>query len=169
MVIEPEPDAPETARDEPQTPLLWRDFPALSAAALYAALRLRNAVFVGGRQRAYPEIDGFDLEARHLLAGWRPPEDLAGYLRILPPDPFSGAARISRVSVTSVHRGRGVGREMMAAALQEVERLHGPIPVELVSRLGREHFYVQFGFERITEPAPDEQGVEQVRMARLPA
>ena len=65
----------------------WSRLPALSPAALYAALAARQQVFAVEQQCAYLDADGLDHHAWHLL-GWDATGEarvLAAYLRLIDP------------------------------------------------------------------------------------
>lgn len=128
---------------------VWRDFDALSPAELHALLKLRCEIFIVEQDCAYPDIDGKDPLARHLLC--HDGTDLIGCLRIFAPCIAGEAARIGRVVVAPPARGTGLGRRLMQAALDEIEVLHGKVPVALSAQLYLEAFYASLGFERISE------------------
>ena len=48
--------------------LKWRRFEALTAGELYELLRFRQSIFVVEQASAYPDLDGLDQSAWHLLA-----------------------------------------------------------------------------------------------------
>ena len=98
----------------------WKAFDELSAAELYSALQLRSEVFVAEQGRAYPEVDGADPAARHLLA-LSAADGLAGYLRVLPPD-STGAAELGRVVVRPAARGGGLGRRLVGVTAAWISR-----------------------------------------------
>ena len=126
----------------------------LDARLLYELLRLRVDVFVVEQASPYSELDGRDLEegTRHFwLAGDGPP--LLGCLRLLrEPDELF---RIGRVCTARSVRGRGLGRQLIEAALAEVGdapcvldaqehladlyRGYGFVPAGPTLRLGRRH------------------------------
>src|SRR5215213_6115075 len=94
--------------------LEWRGFADFSAALLYQVLRFRQAIFVVEQGCAYPDLDGLDRGARHLLL-WSG-DVLAGYLRLIP---FAAEARVTigRVAVRSEFRRQGLARHLMQEAL----------------------------------------------------
>ncbi|MGB8839854.1 MAG: GNAT family N-acetyltransferase [Aliidongia sp.] len=143
--------------------LLWRDFSALRPEELHAVLRLRCDVFIVEQACAFADIDGNDPLARHLLAFVGP--DLVGCLRIFAPGVTGAAARIGRIVVTRPLRSNGVGRRLIAAGLAEIERLHGPVPVDLAAQSYLERFYAALGFVRIS---PDylEDGIPHCDMQK---
>jgi ElaA protein len=128
--------------------LLWREFEDLRPQELYALLRIRCEVFVVEQACVFAEIDGKDPSAFHLL-GWVGAE-LGGCLRVFPPGVTGAAARISRVVVTASYRGTGLGRRQMVAALAEIERRYGAVPVELSAQAYLEGFYGALGFVRVS-------------------
>ncbi|MDB5363997.1 MAG: acetyltransferase domain protein [Rhodospirillales bacterium] len=126
--------------------LLWRAFDALAVSELYALLRLRADVFVVEQNCVFGDIDGKDPDARHLLAFAG--ETLGGYLRVFPPAGLEAAAKIGRVVVAPACRSTGLGRRLMAAALDEIAARWGAVPVELAAQAHLERFYASFGFVR---------------------
>src|SRR5712691_8908118 len=98
-----------------RTTLEWCDFADLSAALLYEVLRFRQAIFVVEQASPYPDLDGLDERAHHLLL--RVDGELAGYLRLIP---YPGQARVAigRVAVAAPLRGQGLARRLMAEALR---------------------------------------------------
>jgi len=141
----------------------WRDFPDLSPFELHAVLKLRCDVFIVEQECAFPEIDGKDPLARHLLCHHG--ADLIGCLRLFDPGVAGDEARIGRVVVAPPARGTGLGRRLMQAALDEIEARHGRIPVALSAQLHLEAFYAGFGFTRVAEPYL-EDGIPHCDMRR---
>jgi ElaA protein len=127
---------------------LWRAFEALAVGELYALLRLRADIFVVEQNCVFAEIDGKDEAALHLLA--MAGDRLGGYLRVFPPG-AGDAARIGRVVVARELRSTGLGRRLMAEALDEIARRMGPVPVELSAQAHLERFYAGFGFVRVSD------------------
>lgn len=87
-------------------------FDALSRDMLYALLRLRQQVFVIEQNCVYPDLDNKDQAAWHLLcceAG-----ELIAYLRCLSPGVSYAESALGRVVVEPRHRGRELGRELVA-------------------------------------------------------
>jgi ElaA protein len=128
----------------------------LTAAQLYALLRLRSDVFIVEQEAAYADVDGLDLlpSTTHLWC-----EGMTAYLRLLTePD---GTARIGRVCVAVEARGTGLGGVLMAAAVEHL----GNVPMVLDAQTYALPFYEKFGFvvagERYLE-----DGIEHVTMRR---
>jgi ElaA protein len=143
----------------------WRSFAQLSAAELYSLLRLRCEVFVVEQQCAYPDIDGRDPEANHLLA-WDSSGRLCACLRVFGPD-GTDAARIGRVVTSSADRGAGLGRWLMQEALDFVAGRYGDVPIAISAQVYLERFYADFGFMR-SSPDYLEDGILHCDMLRAP-
>jgi ElaA protein len=127
-----------------------RPFKALSVHELYALLKLRTDVFVVEQQCPYAELDGQDEGAFHLL-GTTSEGGLIAYARILPPHD-DGMPHIGRVVVDPAHRGLGLGKAIMHAALEAVRTQFGAVPVALSAQAHLQPFYEGLGFVPTSEP-----------------
>jgi ElaA protein len=133
----------------------------LGTRTLYEILRLRVDVFVVEQACPYGELDGRDLEdrARHYwLGGHGEPEPVLGCLRLLKE---RGEYRIGRLCTGRDVRGRGLGKQLMAAALGEVG--DGRCVLDAQEHLAE--FYGRFGFVA-SGPTYDWDGVPHVPMRR---
>ena len=88
----------------PEIATEWQRFEQLSTDKLYELLRFRQGIFVVEQGSPYPDLDGLDQDAWHLLL--RVKGELAGYLRLMP---AALQVRIGRVAVSAPLRGRGFG------------------------------------------------------------
>jgi ElaA protein len=141
--------------------LEWHDFAGLPAGLLYEVLRFRQAIFVVEQACAYPDLDGLDRRAHHLLleaAG-----ALAGYLRLIP-HPDEHRVSIGRVAVALSLRNRGIARRLMTAALGRCERDYPGLAVGLSAQTHLTGFYESLGFRAIAPPY-DDYGVPHIEMA----
>ncbi|WP_235898606.1 GNAT family N-acetyltransferase [Parahaliea maris] len=86
-------------------------FDDLSLDALYAALQLRQAVFVVEQDCPYQDLDGLDQASFHMLC-WRGDELLATQ-RCLPPGLSYTQSAIGRIVVSPQARGLKLGRELV--------------------------------------------------------
>lgn len=136
----------------------------LSARQLYAVFAAREAVFVVEQQCAYQELDGLDLDARHLI-GWSGGE-LAAYLRVLGPGVRFAEPSIGRVLTSQAFRGSGLGRELVARALTYVDERHPARGTRISAQAHLERFYHSFGFEVASAPYL-EDGIPHIEMLRL--
>ncbi len=139
----------------------WQRFDELSPAALYEMLRLRQQIFVVEQRSPYPDLDGLDQEARHLLL--RAEGAPAGCLRLLPPPRL----RIGRVAVAPQLRGQGFGRRLMTEALAFCRGNYPARPVALGAQCRLVPFYESFGFAAVSQPY-DDFGVGHVDMMLRP-
>ena len=122
----------------------WQRFDELSAPALYELLRFRQQIFVVEQRSPYPDLDGLDQRAAHLLL--RVGGELAGCLRLLPPAEITLPIWIGRVAVAAEHRRRGLGRRLMAEALSFCRQHYSGQPIGLSAQLHLARFYQSFGF-----------------------
>ena len=142
-------------------------FRDLSVDDLYAIVRLREAVFIIEQNCPYPDSDGRDPFAWHLL-GWRDGPDgkeLVAYARIFEPGIRYHEASIGRIVTAPQVRGTGLGRQLMVEALQRTERLVPDQPIKIAAQRRLEKFYAGYGFETISDPY-EEDGIIHVDMKR---
>jgi ElaA protein len=145
----------------PEITTEWQRFEALTAGELYELLRFRQNIFVVEQRSPYPDLDGLDANAWHLVA--RTKRELAGYLRLIPTTGPPPTLRIGRVAVSPSLRRCGLGRMLMEKALV-FYRNHYPLqPIALGAQLPLVPFYESFGFAAISEPY-DDFGVAHVEM-----
>jgi ElaA protein len=147
----------ETTQDRDIT-IEWRLWAELTAPELYELLQFRQAVFVVEQASAYPDLDGRDARAQHLLV--RADAELIGYLRLIEPDPL---VRIGRVAVKADARGRGLARIMIEAAMQRAAEVYPHRDVGLSAQTYLAPFYQSFGFVTVSAPY-DDYGVPHIDM-----
>jgi len=145
--------------------LTWtcKPFEALSAAELYQALQLRSEVFVIEQQCVYLDPDGLDPQAWHLLG--RHQAELQAYLRLLPPGLKADEPVIGRVVTAPGARGSGLGRQLLAQALLECEKLWPGRALFLSAQAHLQPFYGGLGFMPVSEQYV-EDGIAHVDMRR---
>jgi ElaA protein len=145
----------------------WSRFSELSPEDLYAALQLREAVFIVEQQCPYNDADGRDPHAWHLLgwSGQKSGKDLVAYARIFEPGVRYTEASIGRVVSAPRVRGTGLGKALMAEALRRVENLAPGQAVKIAAQRRLEKFYLELGFRTISEPY-EEDGITHVDMLR---
>ncbi len=104
-------------------------------------LEVRRVVFIVGQDvPEHEERDGKDDEAIHLIA--HDDGKAVGTARILLLD---GVGKIGRVAVLDEQRGRGLGKEIMLAALAELRR-EGVGRAKLAAQTHALGFYEALGF-----------------------
>lgn len=143
----------------------WQRFGDFSAAQLYDLLRLRQAIFVVEQSSPFPDLDGLDHAADHLLL-WQEGE-IAGCLRLIP-YLEEGRAAIGRLAVAPTLRRRGLARGMMQEALARCRRDYPLCTVAVSAQAYLAPFYAGLGFRQVSSPWFD-YGVAHVEMVRDPA
>jgi len=150
-----------------ETPMRWQwsTLDELTPTALYAALALRQEVFVVEQDCAYLDADGRDLFAHHLL-GWRD-ERLIAYARVFGPRDGQPLT-IGRVVTSATVRGTGLGRPLMQQAMERGWTAYGHGPIHLSAQAHLADFYGSLGF-RVSGPGYDEDGIPHLPMDWGPA
>ena len=143
--------------------LSWRiaAFDELTGREVHDLLSLRQAAFVVEQTCPFPEIDGRDPLARHVL-GLRGGEIVA-CARLLPAGAKRTARSIGRVATAREARGLGLGRAVMAQALAVLLAEDGGAPIELSAQAHLERFYGSLGFRAFGTPY-DEDGISHIDM-----
>ena len=142
-------------------------FNDLSPADLYQVLAQRQQVFILEQACLYPDIDGLDPLAHHLL-GWRTVDgqrQLVAYLRVLGPGVKYDEMSLGRVITTQAARGSGAGRALLAHGIGCAEALYPGHRIRIGAQQYLEKFYQGFGFATVTAPY-DEDGIQHIDMLR---
>lgn len=141
----------------------WRLSPyeELSLQTLEGWLMLRQQVFVVEQQCPYPDIDGRDAQALHLLA-WLDGQLVAG-ARLFAPDDDTPFSRIGRVVVASEQRREGLGRTLMKQALAQCWQRWPHAPVRISAQAHLQRFYGALGFAPVSD-IYDEDGIPHLDM-----
>ncbi len=145
----------------------WLSFEQLSNAELYQILALRQDVFILEQQCLYPDLDGYDQAAWHLL-GWHTVDGqrrLAAYLRCLAPGAKFPEMSLGRVLTAPAARGGGLGKQLLEQGIARAERQFPGHPIRIGAQQHLERFYQGFGFNTISAPY-DEDGIMHIDMRR---
>jgi ElaA protein len=140
----------------------WLPFQELSAAQLYAAMQLRQRVFVVEQTCLFLDADGIDLHSWHGL-GYLPSGELGAYARIVPPGKAFEYPSIGRVVTAPELRGSGGGYELMQQAMLHTTKLFPGHQVKIGAQAHLQRFYARFGFEPMGE-LYDEDGISHIHM-----
>ncbi|MDN5899944.1 MAG: GNAT family N-acetyltransferase [Brachybacterium sp.] len=152
---------------------------------LYLLATLRQDVFTMEQGATDADLDGRDLEPTTTLAWIEVPGPVArtcglerepvAHLRMLfevdGPEVTAGAAaivRIGRVAVRVDHRRGGIGRRLMASALEHIEETAPGAEVHIDAQAYLEQWYASMGFETVGEMFM-EAGIEHVAMVLRPS
>ena len=140
----------------------WYQFQQLSNIELYAVLKLRQEVFIIEQKCIYPDLDGLDLKALHLLGF--DDKKLMAYLRLIPVT-FHKSAHITfgRIISSKAKRGLGIGKALMQQAMQYSAEHFPAQNIQLSAQYHLVDFYHNFGFKNISEPY-DDDGIMHVDM-----
>lgn len=141
----------------------WCAFDDLSAAELYAILRLRNEVFVVEQHCVFQDADNKDQQSYHLM-GWKG-DHLAAYTRLVPKGVTFPYNSIGRVATSPLNRGDGTGRALMKKSIDVCEALFGRETIKIGAQLYLKRFYESYGFVQTGE-VYDEDGIDHIHMLR---
>lgn len=139
-----------------------KDMGGFSAHELYALLKLRVDVFVVEQNCPYPELDGKDDQALHLML--KRGSEIIAAARIFPPRDDK-PAKIGRVVVSPAHRGERLGGALMREALDACAERFPAAPVFLSAQSHLQRFYGSFGFKPVSEEYL-EDGIPHVDMLK---
>ncbi|MBY6261457.1 GNAT family N-acetyltransferase [Azospirillum sp. 412522] len=139
-------------------------FDALTLTELHDMLALRNRVFVVEQSSPYPDIDGQDPRALHLIAT-DGTGAIVGCARCLGPDGGRSEAPVSfgRLAVDRSQRSSGLGRALVAESLAVLAERWPDRDVVIGAQLYLERFYGGFGLIRDTDPY-DDFGIPHIDM-----
>ena len=137
-------------------------FDQLSTRQLYSLLELRCDIFIVEQNCAYPDIDGKDQKAHHLL-GYNRENILVAYLRILAPGVSFKETCIGRVVVKTAYRKGGIGSQLMSTGIEHCRRLYPDTGIRISAQAHLDDFYKSMGFEKVSD-VYIEDGVPHVQM-----
>jgi ElaA protein len=162
-------DAPRSADRTAPADVAWQwaRLDALAASDLYAAMALRQQVFVVEQRCAFLDADGLDARAWHLLA-WLPSPSapgLGGYLRVVDPGAKYREPSLGRIVTAPPVRRTGLGRRLVAEGIARTSAACAGMPIRISAQRYLESFYAAFGFRTVSAPY-DEDGIEHVEMLR---
>lgn len=131
----------------------------LDPVVLHAILQLRCEVFVVEQDCAYPDIDGRDAEPGCVHFWTEDGGEVVACLRRL--DDPDGSVRVGRIATRAGHRGRGLAKALIDAALAD----RGDRPAVLDAQEQLLGWYERLGFVRSGETYV-EDGIPHVPMRR---
>lgn len=141
----------------------WSRFEELTGQEVYSILKARQDVFIVEQGCPYHDADGVDQRCLH-LSGWGEGEnDLAAYLRIIPPSSPESVVAIGRVITTHCYRGDGLGKEMMKRAVEKATELFAEYDLYLSGQAHLQTFYGAFGFKAEGD-IYEEDGIPHIAM-----
>lgn len=140
--------------------LAWQctAFHDLTPDDLYAAMQLRQRVFVVEQNCPYLDADDLDQKGLHIF-GWATESGkrrLVAYARIFAPRVKYEEASIGRVATHPDFRGTGAGKALMREAIHRIEDKGWGAPIRIAAQMYLEGFYESFGFARVSDPYTDD-------------
>ena len=140
-----------------------KSFEELLPEELYQLLRLRSEVFVVEQNCVFLDLDNKDQQSIHLM-GWIN-NNLAVYVRILPPGLTYDEPSIGRVVSSPSYRGTGAGRILMEKAIELTSDLYKGENIRIGAQYYLKNFYGSLGFE-IQGDIYLEDGIDHIEMLK---
>lgn len=126
--------------------IIWKvkTFDELSTEELYQIIRARVDVFVVEQNCPYQDLDNYDQLAIHLWA--EKDAEVMAYCRIFDKAIKYPETSIGRVITTQKARGKGLGRQLIAYAVQIIENRLKTKDIRISAQDYLIKFYSDFGF-----------------------
>jgi len=141
-----------------------KPFNALSVQELYESLKLRADVFVVEQNCVYPDVDGKDDKALHLLGTFD--GKVVAYARLFAPGYYFDNASIGRVVIDAAYRDRKWGHNLMQAAIADIEGHYNTSAITISAQLYLKKFYESHGFVQEGEGYLEDD-IPHIRMNKL--
>ncbi|NCD70850.1 GNAT family N-acetyltransferase [Mucilaginibacter agri] len=138
-------------------------FDQLSVNQLYDILRLRSEVFVVEQNCVFLDADNKDQHCHHVML--YKGDELVAYARLVPAGVSYTEISIGRIITSQSVRGKGAGKILVQASIDECEKIFGAQPIRIGAQAYAIKFYELFGF--VTDGDHyDEDGIDHVEMIR---
>jgi len=141
-----------------------KPFNELSVTELYQSLQLRSDVFIVEQNCVYPDLDGKDAKALHLLGVYE--GNIVAYARLFGPGYYFDNASIGRVVINTEYRDRKWGHNLMQAAIAGIEEHYNTAAITISAQLYLKKFYESHGFEQDGEGYLEDD-IPHIRMHRV--
>ena len=126
---------------------IWkvRSFDELTAPELYNILKARCDVFIVEQNCPYPDLDDYDQKALHL---WTETNgEVLAYCRLFNSGIKYKEASIGRVLTTESARGKTLGKQLIAYAIDVIENRFQTTEIRISAQDYLLNFYSRFGFQ----------------------
>lgn len=141
-------------------------FDELPPRTLYQLLRLRSEVFVVEQDCVYLDMDDKDYHRELMHLYMEETDEVIAYARCLPPKlSFAEGCSIGRVVVSPKHRGRGLARKIVLAAIAECQERWPQQSIVIGAQAYLEAFYQSLGFVSHGEPY-SEDNIPHIKMCK---
>ncbi|MFW0776887.1 MAG: GNAT family N-acetyltransferase [Rickettsiales bacterium] len=124
-------------------------FSELTTGLLYDILALRSKIFVVEQNIVYQDADHKDDKCLHFCM--MDNGKLIGYARLVPPGLKFEDGAIGRIVLEPAYRGKGLGREFMRRAIDEINNAFPNAPHIVEAQAHMQPFYESLGYQPITE------------------
>ena len=142
--------------------VILKCFDELTMRELYELLKLRQDVFIVEQDCAFPDIDGKDPIALHLLM-YRD-RRLVGYTRLFDVgQSYSDALASGRVVVAPEARGTGLSYALMKHSIDRAFQCFGKNDIKIGAQAHLENMYGKLGFVQSSDEY-DEDGIAHIEM-----
>jgi ElaA protein len=141
-----------------------KPFNELSVTQLYQALQLRSDVFIVEQNCVYPDLDGKDAKALHLLGIYE--GTIVAYARLFAPGYYFDNASIGRVVINKDYRDRKWGHNLMQAAIEGIATHYNTSAITISAQLYLKKFYESHGFIQDGEGYL-EDNIPHIKMHRM--
>ncbi|MGG7144454.1 GNAT family N-acetyltransferase [Clostridium nigeriense] len=141
-------------------------FNELNINEIYEIAKARYEVFACEQEiTCENDFDDKDKECMHLFAidNENGVERVVGYCRLLPPGLSYDDASIGRVLVLKKYRGKGLAKEMMIRAIDEIEKNYKVNNISLSAQCYIKELYKSVGFKEVSAEY-EEAGIPHVKM-----
>jgi ElaA protein len=125
-------------------------FSEFSAAQLYAVLSMRSEVFIVEQNCVYQDMDGVDIDCLHVI-GWTSDQQVAAYMRIVPPGRKFAEVSLGRVITSNTARGTGIGKQLLTRGLELIAAHYPGLAIRIHAQAYLEKFYGTFGFVTVSD------------------
>ncbi len=149
----------------------WYRFCDISTRTLYELLKLRSEVFVVEQQCIFNDLDGADINARHLLGFLDDDNTIVAYCRVFAPTDEHIHSRgkketnIGRVLVNPRFRRKGFGMQLMMEAMRYLLQDFPNCAIRIGAQRYLSKFYGPSGLGFIEDGEPyDEDGIPHIDM-----
>ena len=136
-------------------------FDQLKPAEVYEILKLRQEVFILEQNCIYKDVDGLDQTSLHLSG--RINDELALYLRLVPPGSKFEEPSMGRIVVKQEYRGNRLGQKLVKRGLATTQNRYPKQTIRIEAQLYLESFYKRLGFETVSGEY-DLDGIPHIQM-----
>ena len=140
-----------------------KSFEELSKKELHDLLQLRSEVFVVEQDCVYPDIDGKDERALHIL-GWED-EKIVAYARCFQAGDYFDQAAIGRILVRENYRKLGYGHQITKASIKAIKTKYKADTIKISAQTYLVIFYESHGFKTKGDRYM-EDGIPHIAMIR---